>query len=84
MFGKLSKKVEEEVEVKLKFQFHQPKEEQKSLKDHFSFGKDKKSVLDIAGESKKVEVKSQSMKSKVFAEDVDPDLKDIYYLWRET
>ena len=54
------------------------KEEQKSIKDHFSFGKDNKSVLDKAGESKKVEVKSQSKKSKVFAEDVDPDLKDLY------
>ena len=54
------------------------KEEQKSIKDHFSFGKDNKSVLDKAGESKKVEVNSQSKKSKVFAEDVDPDLKDLY------
>merc|ERR1719470_451566 len=77
MFGKLSKKVEEEVEVKPKFQFHQPKEDQKSIKDHFSFGKEKKIVGDKAGESKKVEDKGQAKKSKVFDDVVDPDLKNL-------
>merc|ERR1719318_90630 len=77
MFGKLSKKVEEEVEVKPKFQFHQPKEDMKSIKDHFSSGKEKKIVGDKAGESKKVEDKGQSKKSKVFDDVVDPDLKNL-------
>jgi len=78
MFGKLSKKVEEEIEVKPKFQFHQSKDEQKTIKDHFSFGKDKRIDVDKASDSKKVEDKSQSKKSKVFEEDVDPDLKDLF------
>ena len=73
MFGKLSKKVVEDVEVKPKFQFNQLKEEQRTIKDHFSLGKDWKSRDTKPSEITKVDKdnylrKKSVQKYKIFEE----------------
>eukprot|EP00092_Neocalanus_flemingeri_P017995 GFUD01019474.1.p1 GENE.GFUD01019474.1~~GFUD01019474.1.p1 ORF type:complete len:787 (+),score=287.80 GFUD01019474.1:221-2362(+) len=80
LFGKFSDKTEHVEEVKPKFQFNQSKEEKKTIKDHFSFGKDKKSKdekhsEDNVDKESGLKRNKSVKKSKVFEEEVQIDNK---------
>ena len=73
IFSKFSEKLDDDEVVKPKFQFDQAKEEQKPIKDHFSFGKDKKSVEGKPGEGNKEngpQRRHSVKKSKIFEEEL--------------